>query len=176
MTLTLIPGGTIVAAADTDRGDVLIDGEKVAQIGKTLKAAGAKKVNATGKYVIPGGIDVHTHMELPFGGTFASDDFETGTIAAAFGGTTSIVDFAVQGFGERLEKARDAWLKKARGKAAIDYGLHMIVRYVNDKVLREMDTMVKEGVSSFKLFMAYPRVFMVDDASIFEALTRIGQH
>ena len=125
--------------------------------------------------MIPGGIDVHTHMELPFGGTFASDDFETGTRAAAFGGTTTIVDFAVQGMGEPLEKARDLWLKKARGKAVIDYGLHMIVRDVSDKVLREMETMVKEGVSSFKLFMAYPGVFMVDDASIFKALTRSAE-
>jgi len=172
---TLITNGTIVTAADTYKADVLVDGEKVALIGKGLKAAGAKRIDATGKYVIPGGIDVHTHMELPFGGTFASDDFETGTRAAAFGGTTTIVDFAVQGFGEPLEKARDAWLKKARGKAVIDYGLHIIVRDVSDKVLREMDTMVKEGVSSFKLFMAYPGVFMVDDASIFKALTRAAE-
>src|SRR5919198_1879432 len=128
MATTLITGGTIVTAADTYKGDVLIDGEKVAQIGKGLKAPGAKRIVATGKYVIPGGIDVHTHMELPFGGTFASDDFHTGTVAAAFGGTTSIVDFAVQGMGEPLANARDAWMGKARGKAAIDYGLHMIVR------------------------------------------------
>ena len=103
---TLITNGTIVTAADTYKADVLIDGEKVAMIGKALKVAGAKRIDATGKYVIPGGIDVHTHMELPFGGTFASDDFYTGTVAAAFGGTTSIVDFAVQGMGEPLEKAR----------------------------------------------------------------------
>ena len=173
---TLITNGTVVTAADTYRGDVLVDGEKIAMIGKELKAAGAKRINATGKYVIPGGIDVHTHMELPFGGTFASDDFETGTRAAAFGGTTTIVDFAVQGFGEPLEKARDAWLKKARGKAVIDYGLHMIVRDVSDKVLKEMDTMVKEGVSSFKLFMAYPGVFMVDDGAIFKALSRTAEN
>src|SRR5216117_2524415 len=172
---TLITGGTIVTAADTYKADVLVVDEKVAMIGKDLKAAAAKRIDATGKYVIPGGIDVHTHMELPFGGTFASDDFETGTRAAAFGGTTTIVDFAVQGFGEPLEKARDAWLKKARGKAVIDYGLHMIVRDVSDKVLREMETMVKEGVSSFKLFMAYPGVFMVDDASIFKALVRAAE-
>ncbi|TMG52004.1 MAG: dihydropyrimidinase, partial [Chloroflexi bacterium] len=145
-------------------------------IGKGLKAAGAKRIDATGKYVIPGGIDVHTHMELPFGGTFASDDFETGTRAAAFGGTTTIVDFAVQGFGEPLEKARDAWMRKARGKAVIDYGLHMIIRDVSEKVLEEMDTMVKEGISSFKLFMAYPGVFMVDDASIFKALSRTAEN
>ncbi len=153
---------------------MLIDGEKIAMIGKGLKVAGAKKIDATGKYLIPGGIDVHTHMELPFGGTFASDDFETGTRAAAFGGTTTIVDFAVQGFGEPLRKARDAWLRKAQGKAVVDYGFHLIVRDVSDKVLREMDTMVKEGISSFKLFMAYPGVFMVDDAAIFKALSRTG--
>src|ERR671925_524995 len=176
MTKTLITNGTIVTAADAYKGDVLIDGEKIVQIGKSLNRAGAKRINATGKYVIPGGIDVHTHMELPFGGTFASDDFETGTIAAAFGGTTTIVDFAVQGMGEPLERARDAWLKKARGKATIDYGLHMIVRDVSDKVLREMDTMVREGVSSFKLFMAYPGVFMVDDGSIFKALMRTAEN
>src|SRR5216684_2473174 len=175
MAQTLITGGTIVTAADTYRGDVLIDGDKVAAIGKSLKAPGAKRINATGKYVIPGGIDVHTHMELPFGGTMASDDFETGTTAAAFGGTTTIVDFAVQGFGEPLEKARDAWLKKARGKAVIDYGLHMIVRDVSDKVLREMGTMVEEGISSFKLFMAYPGVFQVDDGAIFKALVRSAE-
>src|SRR5207245_10302213 len=112
-----------------------VEAERVAMIGKVLKAAGAKRIDATGKYVIPGGIDVHTHMERPFGGTFASDDFQTGTVAAAHGGTTTIVDFAVQGMGEPLETARDAWLKKARGKAVIDYGLHMIVRDVSEKVL-----------------------------------------
>src|SRR2546430_3551105 len=176
MTKTLITNGTIVTAADTYKADVLIEDEKVGMIGKGLKAAGAKRIDATGKYVIPGGIDVHTHMELPFGGTFASDDFYTGTVAAAFGGTTSIVDFAVQGMGEPLEKARDAWLRKARGKAAIDYGLHMIVRDVTDKVLKEMDVMVKEGVSSFKLFMAYPGVFQVDDGSIFKALSRTAEN
>src|SRR5256712_3077341 len=176
MAKTLITNGTVVTAADIYKGDVLVDGEKIAMIGKALKAAGAKRIDATGKYVIPGGIDVHTHMELPFGGTFASDDFHTGTVAAAHGGTTTIVDFAVQGMGEPLETARDAWLKKARGKAVIDYGLHMIVRDVSDKVLREMDTMVKEGVSSFKLFMAYPGVFQVDDASIFKALSRTAEN
>ena len=173
---TLITNGTIVTAADTYKGDVLVDGEKIAMIGRGLKAAGAKRIDATGKYVIPGGIDVHTHMELPFGGTFASDDFYTGTVAAAFGGTTTIVDFAVQGMGEPLEKARDAWMRKARGKAAIDFGLHMIVRDVSDKVLKEMDVMVKDGISSFKLFMAYPGVFMVDDAAIFKALTRTAEN
>ncbi|MDE3193383.1 MAG: dihydropyrimidinase [Chloroflexota bacterium] len=172
---TLITGGTVVTATDTYKADVLIDGEKVAAIGKDLRAGGAKRVDASRKYVIPGGIDVHTHMELPFGGTFASDDFHTGTVAAAFGGTTSIVDFAVQDFGQSLEKARDTWLAKARGKAVVDYGLHVIVRDVSDKVLKEMATMVSEGVTSFKLFMAYPGVFMVDDAAIFKALARSAE-
>ncbi|MBI3521561.1 MAG: dihydropyrimidinase [Chloroflexi bacterium] len=176
MTRTLITGGTIVTASDTYKADVLVDGEKVAMIGKGLKPDGAKKLDAGGMYVIPGGIDVHTHMELPFGGTTASDDFETGTRAAAFGGTTSIVDFAVQGFGEPLRKAQDLWLKKAQGKAVIDYGLHMIVRDVSDKVLREMDTLVRDGISSFKLFMAYPGVFMLDDGAIFKALVRTGEN
>src|SRR5258708_13703013 len=152
-----------------------MEGEKVVAIGADLKAGGAKRIDASRKYLIPGGIDVHTHMELPFGGTFASDDFETGTRAAAFGGTTTIVDFAVQGLGEPLEKARDLWMKKARGMAVVDYGLHMIIRDVSDKVLREMDTMVRDGISSFKLFMAYPGVFQVDDGSIFKALVRSAE-
>src|SRR5437867_8991329 len=117
MTKTLITNGTIVTAADTYKADVLIEDEKVAMVGKGLKAAGAKRIDATGKYVIPGGIDVHTHMELPFGGTFASDDFETGTRAAAFGGTTPTVVFAAQGMGEPLAPARDALLQTARCKA-----------------------------------------------------------
>mgnify|MGYP001791666470 CR=1 FL=1 len=176
MSRTLITGGTIVTAADTYAADVLIDGEKIAQIGTGLQAGGAKKIDASGKLVIPGGIDVHTHMELPFGGTFASDDFETGTRAAAFGGTTTIVDFAVQAMGGTLAAARDEWMRKADGKAVVDYGLHMIVRDVSDKILREMDTLVREGVSSFKLFMAYPGVFMVDDGAIFKALVRTGEN
>src|SRR6476469_552060 len=177
---TLISNGTVVTADGSYPADILVDGEKIAGIGAGLaqmaNATADETVDATGKYVIPGGIDVHTHMELPFGGTFASDDFYTGTVAAAFGGTTAIVDFAVQGMGEPLEAARDAWLKKARGKAASDYGLHIIVRDVTDKVLKEMDVMVKEGISSFKLFMAYPGVFQVDDGSIFKALTRTAEN
>ena len=176
MSKTLITGGTIVTAADTYEADVLLDGEKIAQIGTGLSAGGAKKIDASGKYVIPGGIDVHTHMELPFGGTAASDDFETGTRAAAFGGTTTIVDFAVQAMGGTLAAARDEWMRKADGKAVVDYGLHMIVRDVSDKILREMDALVRDGVSSFKLFMAYPGVFMVDDGAIFKALVRTGEN
>ena len=132
---TLITNGTIVTADGSYDADVLVDGETIAQIGPDLAAAGVtadETIDATGRYVIPGGIDVHTHMELPFGGTFAKDTFETGTRAAAFGGTTSIVDFAVQGKGQSLREGLDAWHAKAEGNAVTDYGFHMIMSDVND--------------------------------------------
>jgi len=172
---TLITGGTIVTASDNYKADVLVDGEKIAMIGKDLKAA-AKRINATGKYVIPGGIDVHTHMELPFGGTFASDDFETGTRAAAFGGTTTIIDFAVQSRGAALREGLDAWHAKADGNACIDYGFHMIISDVRDDVLEEMDALVDEGVTTFKLFTAYPGVFFSDDGAIFRAMQQTAKN
>ncbi len=175
MATTLISGGTVVTGADTYKADVLVDGEKIVTIGKSLKVKADRRIDATGKYVIPGGIDVHTHMELPFGGTVASDDFETGTTAAAFGGTSTIIDFAVQDMGASLKKARDAWLAKAEGKAVVDYGLHVIVRDLPDKRLKELDELIDEGVSSFKLFMAYRDALMVDDATIFKALSRVGK-
>ena len=129
-------------------------------------------VDPRGKYVFPGGIDVHTHLDMPFGGTTSADDFESGTIAAAHGGTTTVVDFAIQYRGQTLHHAMDTWMKKAEGQAAIDYGVHMIITELNDQVELEMDALVKQGLTSFKLFMAYPGVFMLDDASIFKALTR----
>ena len=175
MTL-LLKGGEIVTATDRYVADVLVDGEVVAAIGKDLKAQADRTIDAKGLYVLPGGIDVHTHMDLPFGGTRASDDFETGTVAAAFGGTTTIIDFAVQGMGEPLQKAYQEWRGKAEGKVAIDYALHMIVRDMPEVQLADMDEMVKEGVTSFKLFMAYPGVFQVDDATIFRALKRTGDN
>jgi len=174
---TLIRGGTVVTATDLYRGDVLIEGEKISAIGTAFDGVAADKViDATGKYVIPGGIDVHTHLDMPFGGTTSADDFESGTIAAAHGGTTSVVDFAIQYRGQTLRHALDAWRAKADGKAAIDYGFHMIVTDLNDAVEREMDALVSEGVTSFKLFMAYPGVFMLDDASIFRALLRTREN
>ena len=130
-----------------------------------------RTIDATGRYVMPGAVDVHTHMDLPFGGSFCSDDFGTGSRAAAFGGTTTIVDFALQDYGESLRTGLDRWHEKAQ-KSHIDYGFHMIVREVNDQVLKEMDTLVGEGVTSFKLFMAYPGVFMLDDGAIFQAMQR----
>ena len=172
---TLITNGTVVTAESSYRADVLVDGEAIAAIGNDLVAAGTEAdetINARGRYVIPGAIDVHTHMELPFGGTFAKDTFETGTRAAAFGGTTTIVDFAVQSRGKSLREGLDAWHAKAEGNAVVDYGFHMIMSDVNDATLAEMDQLVNEGVPDFKLFTAYPGVFFSDDGAIFRAMLR----
>ena len=176
---TLITNGTIVTADGSTAADVLIDGETIAQIGRDLPGAGVsadETIDAAGKYVIPGGIDVHTHMELPFGGTFAKDTFETGTRAAAFGGTTSIVDFAVQSRGKSLREGLDAWHAKAEGNAVADYGFHMIMSDVNDDTLAEMDGLVAEGVPDFKLFTAYPGVFYSDDGAIFRAMQQTAKN
>jgi dihydropyrimidinase len=173
---TLIQNGTVVTACDTFAADVLIEDETITQLGTKLDAKADKTIDARGKYVIPGGIDVHTHLDMPFGGSKSADDFETGTIAAAHGGTTSIVDFAIQYQGQTLHHAWESWMGKAEGKAAIDYGFHMIITDLNAKVESEMDAMVKEGVTSFKLFMAYPGVFMLDDATIFRALLKTGEN
>ncbi|HEY6058345.1 MAG TPA: dihydropyrimidinase, partial [Candidatus Limnocylindrales bacterium] len=149
--------------------DVLVDGERIALIGETLDVAADQAIDAAGKWLVPGAIDVHTHMELPFGGTFAKDTFETGTRAAAFGGTTTIIDFAVQPRGGTLRQGLDAWHEKADGKACIDYGFHCIVSDMRDDLIPEMDELVDDGVTSFKLFTAYPGVFLSDDAAIFKA-------
>jgi dihydropyrimidinase len=167
----LVKNGTVVTADEATRADVLIEDEKVKLIGVDVEATADRVIDAEGKYVIPGGVDVHTHFDLPFGGSFCSDDFATGTRAAAFGGTTTCVDFAVQDYGESLRQGLERWFEKGQ-KAQTDYGLHMIVREVNDSVLDEMDRLVEEGITSFKLFMAYPGVFMLDDASIFRAMRR----
>jgi dihydropyrimidinase len=174
---TLIRNGTVVTATETKKADILIEGERISQVGLDLEQSSAGKViDATGMYVIPGGIDAHTHLDMPFGGTTSADDFESGTRAAAFGGTTSIVDFAIQARGTRMRDALDIWWKKAEGRASIDYGLHMIVTDLANSGLEDMDEMVGEGVASFKLFMAYPNVLMVDDATIFKALSRTAKN
>ena len=172
MSRLLIKGGRIVTAVDDYLGDVLVEGSTISAIfaAGTAPALDARVLDATGKLVIPGGIDAHTHLDMPFGGTTSADDFESGTIAAAHGGTTSIVDFAIQYKGQALREARDTWMKKAEGKAAIDYGFHMIITDLPDNVEKEMDVLVREGVTSFKLFMAYRGVLMLDDGSIFRAL------
>jgi dihydropyrimidinase len=172
----LIKNGTIVNASDIYRGDVYVEREVVTTIGTNLTMPADVTIDATGRYVLPGGIDCHTHLDMPFGGTTSADDFESGTIAAAFGGTTSIVDFAIQYRGQRLHDALGAWMKKAEGRAVIDYGFHMIITELTDQVEEEMDALVHEGVTSFKLFMAYPGVFMLDDASIFRAMLRTGKN
>jgi dihydropyrimidinase len=176
---TLIKNGHIVTAVDSYTADILIDGETVAMIGKDLSAVVGsvdKTIDATGKLVIPGGVDPHTHMDLPFGGTSSSDDFETGTRAAAFGGTTTIIDFAVQYKGQALNEALDAWFAKAEGKATTDYGFHLICTDLPDERLPELKAMIDQGVTSFKLFMAYPGVFLVDDGVIFKAMTASGEN
>jgi dihydropyrimidinase len=173
---TLIHHGTVVTATDCYRGDVLIEDQKIAALGTTLDVAADRVIDASGRYVIPGGIDVHTHLDMPFGGTTSADDFETGTIAAAHGGTTTVVDFAIQYRGQTLRHAWETWMRKAEGKAAIDYGFHMIITDLGDEVEQEMDALVREGVTSFKLFMAYPGVFMLDDGTIFRALLRTADN
>ncbi|MEU6171490.1 dihydropyrimidinase [Streptantibioticus parmotrematis] len=177
MTSTLIRGGLVVTAAEETHADVLVDHGRVVALfardtGTDLTPGADRVIDATGKYVIPGGVDAHTHMEMPFGGTYASDTFETGTRAAAWGGTTTIVDFAIQGVGKSLREGLDAWHAKADGRCAVDYGFHMILADVNDRTLKEMDTLVEEGVTSFKLFMAYPGVFYSDDGKILRAMQR----
>jgi len=184
--LTLITGGTVVNAGGSVDADVLVDGETIAAVGRGLgevlgRSNGSadridRRIDARGKYVIPGAIDVHTHMELPFGGTSAKDTFETGTRAAAFGSTTTIIDFAVQPRGKSLRDGLDAWHQKAEGNCAIDYGFHMIMSDVNDETLAEMDRLVDEGVTDFKLFTAYPGVFFSDDGAIFRAMQQTSRN
>jgi dihydropyrimidinase len=170
----------VITASDDYVADVYCENGTITAIGRDLPShrfQAERTIDASRHYVMPGGIDVHTHLDMPFGGTMSSDDFETGTIAAAFGGTTSLVDFAIQYRGETMRHALDGWMAKASGKAVIDYAFHMIVTELPDAGLTDMDTMVRnEGVTSFKLFMAYPGVFMVDDATIFRALRRTGEN
>ena len=182
----LIKGGTVVTAADTYAADVAIVDEKIAaifqssQTGQPNLAATPPgpwdiTINATGKFVMPGGIDVHTHLDMPFGGTTASDDFESGTRAAAHGGTTCIIDFAIQPKNNSLRHGLDAWHRKAEGKAAIDYAFHMIMTDVTDQTIAEMGQVVREGVTSFKVFMAYPGALFVDDGQIFRAMQQSAE-
>src|SRR5437016_12787341 len=167
----LIKNGTVVTATDTYSSDVAITAGKIAALGQNLPRENATCIiDAAGKYVLPGGIDVHTHLDMPFGGTTSADDFETGTRAAAFGGTTTLIDFAIQYKGQSLRTAFDTWMSKASQKAVCDYAFHCIITELGDTQLKEMNALVREGVTSFKIFMAYPGVFMLDDASIFKAL------
>jgi dihydropyrimidinase len=172
---TLIKNGRVVTAVDDYTADILIEDETVSVIGRSLDMEVDRVIDASGRLVIPGGIDPHTHMELPFGGTQSSDDFFTGTRAAAFGGTTTIIDFAVQYKGESMIEAVDNWHAKAEGKTCIDHSFHLITTDFEDRHTEQMYTLIDEGITSFKLFMAYPGVFLVDDATIFRAMSAAGE-
>ncbi|MCU1362338.1 MAG: phenylhydantoinase [Acidimicrobiaceae bacterium] len=180
---TLISGGTVVNASGPFAADVLVDGETIAALttpgsseSLSWRDGADRTIDASGHYVIPGAVDGHTHMEMPFGGTHSVDTFETGTRAAAFGGTTTIIDFAIQAKGKSLREGLDAWHAKAEGKCAIDYGFHVIVAEVTDSSLKEMDLVVDEGVTSFKLFMAYPGVFYSTDGEILRAMQQAASN
>jgi dihydropyrimidinase len=172
----LIKNGRIITATDDYFGDVLVEGEKVSQIGQKLDVKADRVIDASGKLVVPGGVDAHTHFDMPFGGTTSADDFESGTRAAAHGGTTTIIDFAIQTKGASTLKGLEAWHAKAEGKASIDYGFHMIITDMPDERLGEMNRLVDEGVTSYKLFMAYPGVLYVDDGTLYRAFRRAGDN
>ena len=172
----VIKNARIITAEQDYTADVFIERDTITTIGANLPMMADKVIDARGKYLIPGGIDVHTHLDMPFGGTTSSDDFETGTRAAAFGGTTTLVDFAIQAKGTKMRDALDTWWKKAEGKACTDYGLHMIITDLPDAHMEDMNEMVREGLSSFKLFMAYPGVLMVDDTTIFKAMRKTAEN
>jgi dihydropyrimidinase len=172
----LIKNGTVVSATESRKLDVLVSGEMIARVGAGIHEAGHEVVDATGLLVMPGGIDVHTHLDMPFGGTTSADDYTTGTQAAAVGGTTMLIDFALQSQGHTMREAFDVWRAKSRGKACVDYSLHMAVTDLGPgdgaQGLREMEEMVAEGISSFKLFMAYPGVLMIDDGLMFKVMQK----
>jgi dihydropyrimidinase len=172
----LIRNGTVVNASGSHQADVLIVGETIAHVAPGIAEAGHDVIDATGLLVMPGGIDVHTHLDMPFGGTTSADDYTTGTQAAAVGGTTTVIDFALQSQGHTMREALAVWLAKSRGKACVDFSLHMAVTDLGPddgaQGLREMEEMVAEGITSFKLFMAYPGVLMVDDGLMFKVMQK----
>jgi dihydropyrimidinase len=172
----LIKNGTVVSAKESRQMDVLVSGEMIVRVAAGINASGHEVVDATGLLVMPGGIDVHTHLDMPFGGTTSADDYVSGTQAAAVGGTTMLIDFALQSQGHTMREAFDVWRSKSRGKACVDYGLHMAVTDLGagdgTQGLREMEEMVADGISSFKLFMAYPGVLMIDDGLMFKVMQK----
>jgi dihydropyrimidinase len=175
----LIKNGTVVSATESKRLDVLISGEVIARVGEGISEEGHEIVDATGLLVMPGGIDVHTHLDMPFGGTTSADDYTTGTQAAAVGGTTTLIDFALQNQKGTLKEALDIWLQKSDKKACVDFSLHMAVTNLHGEggaeTLAEMEEMVKFGISSFKLFMAYPNVLMVNDELMFRVMQKAAE-
>ncbi|MCC7074800.1 MAG: dihydropyrimidinase [Deltaproteobacteria bacterium] len=171
----LIKNGRIITATDDYVADVFVDGERVTHIGPALRQQADTVIDATDKLVIPGGIDAHTHMDMPFGGTKSSDDFDTGTVAAACGGTTTIVDYAIQSRGQSALAGLDTWRKKADGKATIDYAFHMIITDMPDERITELRRLADEGVTSCKMFMAYPGVLYADDGALYRAFRHAGE-
>ena len=167
---TLFKNGTVITTSEMVKADVLVEGEIVTLIGLDIATGGHEVVDCTGKYLMPGGIDVHTHLELPFGGTVSNDDFDTGHLAAAFGGTTSHIDFVVQPIGGSLHDGLETWRAKSKDKAQIDYGFHMAVTDLRDEVMAEIPTLLDEGITSLKVFMAYKNVFQVDDTTLFRTM------
>jgi len=171
----LIKNGRVITAVDDYFADIFIKNETVTLIGENLDIEADEVIDASGKYLIPGGLDPHTHLDMPFGGTTSADDFETGTRAAAHGGTTTLIDFAIQSKGHSTLEALDTWHAKADGKTAIDYGFHMIVTDLEDNRVHEMKMLANAGVTSYKLFMAYPGVLYVDDGTIYRAMRKAGE-
>ena len=171
----LIKNGRVITAVDDYLADIFIKNEIVTLIGENLEIEADEVIDASGKYLFPGGLDPHTHLDMPFGGTTSADDFETGTRAAAHGGTTTLIDFAIQSKGHSTLEALDTWHAKADGKTAIDYGFHMIVTDLEDNRVHEMKMLANAGVTSYKLFMAYPGVLYVDDGTIYRAMRKAGE-
>ncbi len=171
----IIKGATVATASDTYVADLAVSKGKIAAVG-SVEGTATQTIDATGLVAVPGGIDVHTHFDMPFMGATTADNFQSGTTAAVFGGTTTVVDFAIQKRGMALREALDTWHEKAEGNALVDYGFHMICVDLPEKGVSEMDKLVAEGIPSFKLFMAYPGIFMSDDATIFRALQQTKEN
>ncbi|HZZ43783.1 MAG TPA: dihydropyrimidinase [Tepidisphaeraceae bacterium] len=172
---TLIKNAHIITATDDYTADIYIENETITTIGKNLPIKADQTLDASNLLTIPGGIDPHVHMELPFGGTVSSDSFETGTRAAAWGGTTTILDFAIQSRGTTMTQAHESWLAKSSGKCAIDYGWHMAVTGFENKDQPEMQRLFDAGVTTFKIFLAYPSSLMIDQATIYRVMRSAGE-
>src|SRR5215207_8354328 len=167
----LIRGGRVITAADDYVADIFIDGERISLIGESLDVHADKTIEASGKYVLPGCVDPHTHLDMPFGGTTTIDDVESGQTAAAFGGTTCHVDFIIQPQGSTFADAIAEWRAKANGKQVIDMGYHMAVTDLHEGgTLEELATLPEEGITSYKLFMAYKGALMVSDETLFKTM------
>jgi dihydropyrimidinase len=173
---TLVRGGRIVTSSATFDGDVLIDGEIIEAVGSLPEARADRVIDATGMLVLPGGVDPHTHLDAPLKGTITADDFYSGTVAAAVGGTTTIIDFPVQEKGYDPRVSHQAWFERADEKAVVDWGLHQVITDLPDEYFPALDELIREGSPSFKMFMAYPGARMVDDGTIFKAMRRTADN